>query len=387
MDRLFKEMPADRIIQKDYTYYAKILLKKNADYPKMVLNVDKLNRDLDRNQDRYDKAKGEAKDKIKVQIDTLNNQIARLKAQIAADDIELDKAFASYKKAYEMSPEDKSLLNDVAVNLYNYKRFNEAGKFFEKLIALGKNEANDYLQVGKAYSQGKNYQKADSSLAVLIQKYPDFLQGYVWMANTYAAMDPDNEKGIAKPKFEDLIKKARVDSVKNAGDLFNAYRFMGGYFYGQKDYSKARDYYNMIVNLTADNKEYKINGYNSVGFTYYSNKEYEKAKEAYNKTLEIDPKNQNAITSLKNIEIAMKQPAANPNEIKGIIKDVFGGPIAGASVRVRDTAAEGWTNAAGEYKFEIPSGSEALIVSAKGYKTKEIPISKARTYNISLEQQ
>ncbi len=208
MDRLFKEMPADRIIQKDYTYYAKILLKKNADYPKMVINFDKLNRDLDRNQERYAKAAGETKEKYKVQIDTLTNQIARLKVQIDADNQELDKAFVAYKKAYDMTPEDRYLLNDIAVSLYNYKRFIEAGKYFEKLIALGKTEANDYLQVGKAYSQGKNYQKADSSLAILIQKYPDFLQGYVWMANTYAAMDPDNDKGIAKPKFEDLIKKA-----------------------------------------------------------------------------------------------------------------------------------------------------------------------------------
>lgn len=387
MDRLFKEMPADRIIQKDYTYYAKILLKKNADYPKTIQNVEKLERDLERNQDRYEKAKGDAKDKIKVQIDTLTTQISKLRQVIAADDVELDKAFAAYKKAYEMTPEDKSLLNDVAVNLYNYKRFNESAKYFEKLIALGKTESNDYLQVGKAYSQAKNYTKADSALAVLIQKYPDFVQGYVWMANTYAAMDPDNEKGIAKPKFEDLIRKARVDSVKNAGDIFNAYRFMGSYYFDQKNYAKARDYYNMIVNLSADKKDYKTIGYNSVGLTYYTNREFDKAIEAYKKTLEIDPKNQNAIVSIKNIEIAMKQPAANPNEIKGVIKDVFGGPIANASVRVRDTAAEGWTNANGEYKFEIPSGSEALIISAKGYKTKEVSITKARIYNINLEQQ
>jgi tetratricopeptide (TPR) repeat protein len=162
---------------------------------------------------------------------------------------------------------------------------------------------------------------------------------------------------------------------------------MGGYFFGQKNYAKSRDYYNLIVNLSADNKEFKTIGYNSIGLTYYTNSEFEKAIEAYKKTLEIDPKNQNATVSIKNIEIAMKQPKANPNELKGVIKDVFGGPIAGASVRVRDTAAEAWTNAAGEYKFEIPSGSEALIISAKGYKTKEVIITKARTYNISLEQQ
>ena len=125
------------------------------------------------------------------------------------------------------------------------------------------------------------------------------------------------------------------------------------------------------------------------GLNVTGSREFDKAIEAYKKTLEIDPKNQNATISIKNIGIAQANIAANinPNELKGAIKDVFGGPISGASVRVRDTAAEAWTNAAGEYKFEIPSGSEALIISAKGYKTKEVTITKARIYNISLEQQ
>ena len=387
MDRLFKEMPADRIIQKDYTYYAKIILKKNADYPKMVSNAEKLERDLTANTKKLETAKPENKDKIKAQIDTITNQIARIRKVTTANDVELDKAFDAYKKAYELTPDDKTLLNEVAVNLYNYKRFNESAIYFEKLIALGKNEAADYLQVGKAYSQAKNYTKADSSLSILIQKFPDFIQGYVWMANTYSSMDPDNSKGIAKPKFELLIQKAHTDSVKNAGDLFNAYRFMGGDYFSSKNYPKARDYFNMIVNLS-DNKDYKIIGYNSIGLTYYSNSEYDKAIEAYNKTLALDPNNQNASVSIKNIKIAQANAAANnkPNELKGVIKDVFGTPISGASVRVRDTAAETLTNAKGEYAFEIPQGSEALIVSAKGYQSKEINITKARIYNVTLEQ-
>ncbi len=207
------------------------------------------------------------------------------------------------------------------------------------------------------------------------------------MANTYSAMDPDNDKGIARPKFELVIKKARIDSVKYATELFNAYRFMGGDFFSSKNYVKAREFYNMIVNLS-DNKTYKTIGYNSIGLTYYSNNEFDKAIEAYNKTLEVDPKNQNATISIKNIEIAKNnQVKAKPNELKGVIKDVFGGPIPSASVRVRDTAAEAWTNAKGEFAFEIPQGSEALIISAKGYKSKEIIITKARIYNVSLEQQ
>jgi uncharacterized membrane protein len=56
------------------------------------------------------------------------------------------------------------------------------------------------------------------------------------------------------------------------------------------------------------------------------------------------------------------------------------------SIRVKDTSAENLTNSKGEYRFEIPPSSEILLVSAKGYKTKEVPVTKIRVYNITLEK-
>jgi hypothetical protein len=58
----------------------------------------------------------------------------------------------------------------------------------------------------------------------------------------------------------------------------------------------------------------------------------------------------------------------------------------GASVRVKDTAAEAWTNARGEYKFVMPEASETLVISAKGYKSIEVPVSKKRIYNATLDK-
>ncbi|MBE3084813.1 MAG: carboxypeptidase-like regulatory domain-containing protein, partial [Bacteroidetes bacterium] len=76
----------------------------------------------------------------------------------------------------------------------------------------------------------------------------------------------------------------------------------------------------------------------------------------------------------------------NPNEIKGFIKNVAGKPIAYASVKIKDTAAETMSKTNGEYKFEIPQSSEILVISAKGYKTQEIPITKSRNYPVTLVQ-
>jgi uncharacterized membrane protein len=113
-----------------------------------------------------------------------------------------------------------------------------------------------------------------------------------------------------------------------------------------------------------------------------------RATDAYNKVLALDPANSHAksqINYIHEFEAQIKK-GINPNEIKGVVTNGTAQPLAFASVRVKDTAAENLTNSKGEFKFEIPQGSEMLIISAKGYKSMEIPITKSRVYRVTLEQ-
>ena len=155
----------------------------------------------------------------------------------------------------------------------------------------------------------------------------------------------------------------------------------------------------MMINLDPNNKEYKIKGYTGIGSVELTSTTTEKtnegrlpylarAIEAYNKILAIDPTNASAksqINYIHEFEASIKK-GINPNEIKGTIKNAAGQPLPYASIRVKDTAAENLTNSKGEFRFEIPESSEILIISLKGYKTIEIPITKLRVYNVTLEQ-
>jgi tetratricopeptide (TPR) repeat protein len=166
------------------------------------------------------------------------------------------------------------------------------------------------------------------------------------------------------------------------------------------NYSRAKDYYNRMIGLDPNNKEYKISGYNGLGRLESNMAQTEKtlegklailarAGDAYEKILALDPQNVYAKRSLSWVQEyqASVKKGINPNEIKGVVKDAAtGAVIAYASIRVKDTAAENLTNSKGEYKFEIPQGSEVLIISAKGYKAQEILITKTRIYNVSLSK-
>jgi len=399
METLFITVAPDRIIKKDYYYMARILLKKNQNYPKMVEELNTLNPQLEKKKTEFASSSNAEKAKLKPALDEMTNKAANLQNDIAKADVEIDRAFGEYGKVLNYNPEDKNLLNEIANNYYIYKRYEGAAKTWAKMIDLGKNEVTDYMQIGRAYYSGENYKTADSVFNIIIQKSPNYLPAYLFIARTYSKMDPDYKLGLAKPKFEKLIEMARPDSVKNSSEMMEAFGFLSFYNMLKENYSRSKDYYNRMINLDPGNKENKIKGYLGIGSVEIRSTSVEKTNEgrlpylsraadAYGKVLALDPNNNIAKSQLnyvREFEASVKK-GINPNEIKGTVKNAAGQPVAYASIRVKDTAAEMMSKPNGEFKFEIPQGSEVLIISAKGYKTLEIPITKSRVYPVILTQ-
>jgi tetratricopeptide (TPR) repeat protein len=402
METLFKTVAPERIIKKDYHYMAQILLKKNQNYTKTVDESNRLKTQLAREQSRYANASAASKAALKPNLDTLTAKVSRLDKQIAAADSEIDRAFGEYNKELNFvadAPPDKNLLNEIANNYYLFRRYEKAAETWEKMIPLGKDNVNDLMQIGRAYSLGENYKKADSMFNEIVKKYPDHIDAYINIARTYSRMDPDYKTGLAKPKFETFIVKAAPDSLKYESQLMEAFQYLSYFHMINNNFSTSRNYYNRMINLNPQNKDNKVKGYMGLGSIEMELARNEKtiegklailgrAAEAYNNVLAIDPGNAAAKSTAKYVQdyIASVKKGINPNEIKGIIKDTSGQPVPYASVRVKDTAAENLANAKGEYKFEIPQGSEVLIISAKGYKTKEVEITRSRIYNVVLEK-
>ena len=399
MEKLFKDLPPDRIIKKDHYYMARILLKKNQNYSKMADELSALEPQLEKTKSKYAAAPNADKVKVKADLDELTLKEVNLQKDIAKADIEITRAFDEYARLLAFNPEDKNLLNEIANNYYTYKRYEGAAKTWGKMIDLGKNDVADYMQVGRAYYSGEKYKTADSVFNLVIKKSPDYLPAYLYIARTYSKMDPDYKLGLAKPKFEKLLDVAKSDSIKNESDMMEALGYLSYYHMINGSYGDSKDYYNRMINLDPNNKDNKIRGFNGLGSLDYSmaGKEktiegripyLEKSQESYNKTLNIDPSNAAAKNMLKVVQDfeALVKKGINPNEIRGVIKNAAGQPLPYVSIRVKDTAAESTSNTKGEFKFEIPESSEVLIISLKGYKEQEIPITKSRIYNVTLSQ-
>ncbi len=399
METLFKTVAPERIIPKDYHYLARILLKKNQNYPKMVDELNGLKTQLEKDKSKFSSASAAEKAKLKPGLDDLTNKITGLEKNKAIADTEIERAFVAYEKVLSFKPDDKNLLNEIANSSYNFKRYDHAAKTWAKLIDPAKENIDDYMRIGRAYYTGEKYKSADSLFSSVVAKNPTYVPAYVFIARTYSRMDPDAKLGQAKPKFEKVLDIAKSDSLKYESEMMEAMVFLGYYHMMNENFSKSKDYYTRMINLDAGNKENKIKGYNGLGSVEMRSLMTEKtnegrlpylsrASESYNKILAIDPMNASAKSQINYINefVAQIKKGINPNEIKGVIKNTAGKPLPYASIRVKDTAAENLSNTKGEFKFEIPSGSEILIVSLKGYKSVEIPITKSRVYNVTLEQ-
>lgn len=399
METLFKTMSPELINPKDYYYMARILLKKNQNYPKLLEDLNNQKAQLEKDKAKFDAASAAEKAKQKPALDALTTKVSELEKTVAQSDKEIDRAFVEYSKRLAINPDDKNLLNEIATNYYTFKRYEGAAKTWTKLIDPAKDDLEQYMRIGRAYYSGEKFKSADSVFSAVAAKSPKYVPAYLFTARTYSKMDPDTKLGLAKPKFEKLLEIAGPDSSKYNSEIMEGLGYLSFYHMVNDNFSKSKEYYNRMINLNPNNKDYKIRGYHGIGTVEIRQAGTEKTNEgrlpylaksadAYSKILAIDPANASAKVQLnyvREFEAAVKK-GINPNEIKGVIKNAAGAVVPYASIRVKDTAAEMMSNTKGEFKFEIPQSAEVLIISAKGYKSQEIPITKSRVYNVTLAQ-
>ena len=400
MEELFKKVPADRILPKDYHYMARILMKKNQNYIKMAEDLSSSEQQLSKDKAKYNSATAADKAKLKPALDELTAKVGKLTADVSNSKKEIDRGFQAYEKVLELKPGDKGVINEMIFNYSQFKRYNDAAKMMAQLIDPSKDDFETYMKIGRAFYNGENYKAADSVLNIILIKSPNHLPAHVQIARTYSKMDPDFKMVLAKSKFEKVIAIAEKDSIKNENEMVEACSYLGFYFMSKDNYNNSKAYYERLISLNPNNKDNKIKGYYGIGSLEIQMVANEKTNEgrllvlsragdAFNKILSLDPNYAAAKTQINYVHEweALVKKGINPNEIRGVVKDAAtGAGLAYASIKIKDTAAENLSNGKGEFKFEIPKGSEILVVSAKGYKAQEIPITKSRVYNVSLSK-
>jgi tetratricopeptide (TPR) repeat protein len=211
--------------------------------------------------------------------------------KLKKNDEQIDKGLEMLTKAYNEDPTNLDVLGEIVVSAYFNKRFPIAVEMINKKIEAGVAETDDYMYLGKTYYQMGNFTKADSVFSAITVKEPQNVQAYLWIANTYASLDPDSKEGLAQPKYQKVIEVASTDTVKFKQELFESYSYMGSYYLlsQRPDYEKAEYYYQKIIDLDPANKKWQTKGYLSIGVIYTKRKEYNTALSYYKKAQLLNP--------------------------------------------------------------------------------------------------
>ena len=183
------------------------------------------------------------------------------------------------KKAVEMEITMTNELSDIGKKLFTEKRYKEAGSIFE--IAISNPDSRNYnddinyyailvhtlnKNLDAAKRDTSSLKKADEGLALIISKFPEYRDAYFYRARISSLL----EDGVAMVKsYEDYIK-----GVTTAGpeELANP-----------------------------NNKNKLIEAYNTTAANY-TGTDKAKAVEYFNKTLALDPANEYATASLKQLK-------------------------------------------------------------------------------------
>lgn len=199
MVKFFSRATPEKIIQSDYTYYGKILAKLGQD------------------------------------------SLAVLK----------------YKLAYKMDSTNMDLVDEMIKSYNKLKKYGEAARLLEMKISINKAGWLDYYSLGLTYYNLNAWGKADTAFSKVITLKPDFLPAYKWRARVFSNIDPQTKEGLAKPHYEALIEKARVDSAKNTAELAEGYYYLAYYFLINKKYTESLEYWEKLLMIDPNRKEAK----------------------------------------------------------------------------------------------------------------------------------
>ncbi|HEY3402370.1 MAG TPA: tetratricopeptide repeat protein [Ohtaekwangia sp.] len=158
------------------------------------------------------------------------------------DTASMDKAIDAFGKALAKDNTILDVRTSHADLLYKRKKFPEAIASFQELQKLrSKPVSQDVYKLGQSYYYSEQFEKADSTFQKLIEMQPNMTVGYLWQARSRASLDPESEKGLAKPSYELVIEKASANPEKGKGDLIEAYSYLGYFLYLQAQSKPSRE--------------------------------------------------------------------------------------------------------------------------------------------------
>ncbi len=176
-----------------------------------------------------------------------------------------DQADDILRKALELDPTLTVLYSDIAGYQNKAKNYVKAAAAINDKIKVNAAKVGDYYNLGKYYYSADDLENSDKAFEILLNMDDPKVKAYEmlalnWQGAVRTTIDSLFETGYAKPVYEKLIEKSRLDSAKYSKYLVDCYSYLGTYYYLNKleqDYGKAKKYYLMVTAIDPNNERAK----------------------------------------------------------------------------------------------------------------------------------
>ena len=167
----------------------------------------------------------EPADKI---IETDYEYLAKIYQKLGNDSM----ALKNYELAFLMDTTKCDLIGEAAAIYWKKKDYARAAASYERKVGCAKNpDFKDIVKIGQAYYYDSQYVKSDSAFARVNRIVPKWHQTWLWRARGAFQLEKDSIIGLAEVYYDSVIVYASLvsgqpDTLKNKKDLLEAYKYL-----------------------------------------------------------------------------------------------------------------------------------------------------------------
>lgn len=175
-----------------------------------------------------------------------------------------EEGIRQFRRALELNGDRSDVLLALSKAYENIGHYPEAVAHYKLYMSrLPEEERTAYVvyELGQLYyAQGTNtaqtkeltpekreaLRNADQAFADVARLRPDSYLGVYWRARTNVALDPDTERGLAKPYYQQVIE---MTVATGGSQLIEAYKYMAYYYYVKRDQQNTLKYADKILDI------------------------------------------------------------------------------------------------------------------------------------------
>lgn len=177
-------------------------------------------------------------------------------AKSAAKINKMDIAEQMYTKLLEKdSSRTDEIYGMLAKSNFDAKKYAPAITWYEKKNINKPLNNTELYYYGLALYYESKYAEAEAVFTKVLDKTPNYAQGWLMKARCTNGLDPDGIQFLSKANYEKYIEFASVDREKNKKNLIEAYKYIGYYYVKQNDKANAKIYFEQVTSLDPTDQE------------------------------------------------------------------------------------------------------------------------------------